>query len=250
MIQINCFRDNLISQGYSKSTIEQYLRDISQLAQWFIDNNAQHLDINMISLGLLQSYRNYLYHRNLNPSTIERKMASIRRFLIWGKENNFLGEKIDDNVDTISFETQGEDVDKFTRCINYLGSSRDKAIMALLLDTNIKPEGILNLKVTDVNLTEKVIGLLNNKLILSQEVFSKLESHLNTRENKEAIFVFTNKAGEKLTLKTIHYLIKKYAQLAGVTNINLKVLRKYCALQLLQKGTDVGTIVELLHKIP
>ena len=94
------FKNYLLEDNASSLTIKNYLIDIKQFLVWakiFLteSNYGYNLEdknlLSFINKPLIETYKSYLINNNyFSASSINRKLSSLRKYLLWGQQQNFI----------------------------------------------------------------------------------------------------------------------------------------------------------------
>ncbi|MBI4846814.1 MAG: tyrosine-type recombinase/integrase [Candidatus Omnitrophica bacterium] len=140
---------------------------------------------------------------------------------------------------------------------------RNKAILELLYSTGMRGNELCNLDIYDLNLKDKTIHIRAPKnrkdriLPIGEKAKEALEQYLLTGRNKlskdvKEKAVFIRLSGTRITQKALRYLVKKYTKKLRLDkNISAHSLRHSCATHLLENGSNLRIIQQLLgHASP
>lgn len=260
---IELFKDYLTEfKKASDNTVESYMRDISQFSSYCAD--CEISDLSKVNAGDLQNYANHLSACGKSDSTVSRITASLRcyyRFLVKeGIANNNPTDKLtakkaekklpgiltSNEIVLLLSQANGTD----------FKSIRDKAMLELLYATGIKVSELIELNISDINLS---IGILHLKkgekeriIPIYPDAVRSLSNYIvNVRpaivieEDEERLF--TNMSGHNLSRQGFWKIIKHYAATAGITKeITPNTLRHSFAAHLLENGAKLSDIKEML----
>lgn len=132
---------------------------------------------------------------------------------------------------------------------------RNQAMFETLYATGMRVSEIINVKVTDVNLengTIRVVGKGNKEriVILNQSSISCLETYIHSARAKlqedYTDILFLNNKGKPLTRQGFNFILKKYANNVGITEISPHIFRHSIATHMLNNGGDLRMIQLLL----
>ena len=244
------------SKKSSASTLEAYLRDVKQFVSYCDSCNFEKVDS--------KSIIDYLQSLNKSESTKIRIIASLRAFF------NFLVEKgeVSSNpaeevkikktkihalgvleADEILLLLSGPDGDDFK-------SVRDKAMLELLYATGIKVSELLQVKLSDINLTIGILHLKNGEKERIVPIYPAAVKSLAyyIQNVRGAIvgddmqqYLFTNLNGQPMSRQGFWKIIKFYAKKAGIKQeITPQTLRHSFAAHLLENGAKLQDIKEML----
>lgn len=266
---IQNFRDYLGSErNYSKHTVKAYITDIGEFLRVIkekklVGEEAGAIDFEKLDETPVRAYISWLYTRN-SRSSISRKLASVRTFFEFlirkgAVKNNLAklvptprGEKrlptfltVDEVVKLLSIEGEGALV------------SRDAAVLELLYSSGLRVSELVGINLNDIdlkNLTVKVLGKGNKERIVpvGSKAARALDQYLQERPgmNPGGDHLFVNTRGDRMNVRSVDRIIRKYALLAGIPkNVSPHVLRHTFATHLLGGGADLRAIQEMLgHK--
>lgn len=250
-----------VIRKYSDKTILSYKDDLIEYVE-FLGNNFTN--ILKIEKEVINKYLKYLYERDLNKNSICRKLSSVR-----GLYNYLVKEEIiTDNP--LNFVTNpkkekylpkflnNSDMDKlFSACKDNTGiEQRDSLIIELLYATGLRVSELVNIKIKDIDIKERVIKVLGKgskeRIVIYNNHTSKaLQKYLNDGyhdfNKKNTGYLILNKNGDKLSDRYIRNIIDKKIRKAGInTKISPHTLRHTFATDMLEQGADLVTVKELL----
>ena len=267
---IQHFRDYLGSErNYSKHTVKAYITDISEFCRVIKEKKLVRekdggIDFGSIDEAPVRAYISWLYTRNSRTS-ISRKLASVRTFFEFLIRNGAVKNNLAKLVPTPRGEKRLPTfltVDEVVKLLDIEGSgettqSRDIAIIELLYSSGLRVSELVGVNLNDIdlnNLTVKVLGKGNKERIVpvGSKAAQALTEYLRARTdmNPKGDFLFVNSRGDRLNVRSVDRIIKKYAVLAGIPkNVSPHVLRHTFATHLLGGGADLRAIQEMLgHK--
>jgi integrase/recombinase XerD len=247
---------------FSKNTIESYKNDLEDFKEYLKIINKKPEDIDKKDAF---DYLIYLSRKKLKPSSLRRKISSIRsfyRFLI--RE-----ELIDrDPTNDLTFPKNEkklpqiltvEEIEKLINVIpkNSLKGKRDKAIIELLYSSGLRVSEIINLKIKDLDFNNnylKCFGKGSKERIVPFGELAKnyIFDYLNEREknNIKSEYLFTTKKGEKLLRQEINNFLRVYSKRAKLKKkVHPHMLRHSFATHLLERGADLRSVQELLGHV-
>ena len=130
---------------------------------------------------------------------------------------------------------------------------RDKAIIALILDTGLRVSEVCNLRIGDVDLSSskiKVIGKGRKERIvyLDKKAARYVWRYRAERENvSDDDFFFVSYSSERqMTRSQIYRLVHRAGKRAGIGEITVHQLRHTFAVEYLRNGGDVFTLQQRL----
>ena len=225
-----------------------------------------------LSRNTLDSFITTL-HKQYKPKTVKRKIASLKAFFHYLEYKDLLAENPFNKLDvhfreakllpkTIPFHS----IQKFLSVLyeqkSHASSEyqlrcyiRDIAVIELLFATGMRISELCSLKPTDIDLesnTVLIYGKGAKERILqlgNPNVLSALISYQDTFKNEINYcgYFFVNKLKHKLSDQSVRFMIKHYAELAGIEqHITPHMFRHSFATLLLEQDVDIRYIQKML----
>lgn len=157
---IERFLDYLKANDRSPSTIKSYTCDLYLFAKWFDKNNHEELKANKITPTDLRQYKQYLVDYPMKPNSINRKITVLKVFIHWlldsGRiQQRFPLPKMVKNTNVSPRWLNKNQQNYMLRHLEKYANQRDYAIIKLLLNTGLRINELINLKWSDVRMTDK-----------------------------------------------------------------------------------------------
>ena len=253
-----------LEKNYSPHTVKAYNNDISDFKIFCLENYDVS-NIDTVSYSLVRSWIVNLVNDSISNRTINRKIASLKAYY------KFLQriEKIAVNPlakhkalkTSKKLEVPFSEVEMLA-VLNQISfeegfeGSRDKLMIELLYTTGIRRAELINLKLSDVDLsglTIKVLGKRNKERIVpllntTKELFSQYLAQRNGLEVVvDEVHAFLSKSGHKIYETLVYRVINKYlGEVSHKAKKSPHILRHTFATHLLNKGADLNSVKELL----
>jgi len=245
----------------SVHTVKSYQTDLDQFQKYLLFQ--YELDKPQEAKGpMLRSWVVSMMEEGLNPSSVNRKIATLRTFYGFLKRKNHITQdptkilsalkkrkKLPAFVEEKSMEMLFQE-DTFTD--NFEGI-RDRTILELLYGSGIRLSELVNLDVNDLNLPARTIRVFGKRakeriVPVSTTLVDLLQKYLSLRAPEEDTnrLILTN-SGKAVYPVFVQRAVSKY--LSDVTTLSQKsphVLRHTYATHLLNRGADLNAIKELL----
>ncbi|HTE29766.1 MAG TPA: tyrosine-type recombinase/integrase [Chryseolinea sp.] len=258
------FRYLQFEKRLSSNTLAAYQNDIAQFSE-FLLGNFHVTDPGDADYGMIRSWIISLVDKDLEPISINRKIACLRTFYKYLLAREFIVKDPTTKVSILksrkklpSFVKEGEmmqllDETSFPDTVEGL---RNKLILELFYATGIRLAELIGLKESQVdvrNCTIKVLGKRNKERVIpfSKKIVPILEAY-RTRRNREipdtknGLLFVTNK-GEPCYPMMIYRTVKKYLMLGTVAEKKSPhILRHTYATHLLNKGAEINAVKDLL----
>jgi len=138
--------------------------------------------------------------------------------------------------------------DEIKKLIDSGQTQKSRLIIFFLYSTGIKVSELVNLKVTDLNLENKIIKVYKNnkprQIFLNEKLCQELKNYIE--EKNPNIFLFSKKE-RPLTTRNIQKIIKNTAKRAEINKkITPNSLRQSLAYHLQESGIKTGKIQNML----
>lgn len=257
---INQFLKTLeYEQNYSVHTIKNYEHDLKEFVKFIKNKNIVSIEYNDIRQYLL-----YLFENKYEKKTIARKISTLRSFYKY-----LYNEEIISNNPMILISNPKLDK-KLPKFLNYDDLERvlsipdiktpvgirDALILEMLYSTGIRVSELVNIKLEDINISNRQIKILGkgNKeryVFFGKICLEKLNNYLKNGRpylNKKNIdYLFLNKRSNQLSDRSVRQVIDEVAKKAELKmNISPHVLRHTFATHMLNGGADLKSVQELL----
>lgn len=251
-----------LQRGYSPNTLEAYVRDLEKLLDYLKQENRSVLDV---KLEDLQHFAAGLHDIGIGPRSQCRILSGVRSFYRFLQldgyrdddptellESPVLGEHLPEVLTTAEVDTLEDSIDR-----SKWEGQRNRAIIEVLFSCGLRVSELVNLKLTDLYLTEQYVrvfgkGSKERLVPISPRAIRELELWFMDRNQMvikpgEEDYVFLNRRGTHLTRVMILIMIKRQAEVAGIAKtISPHTLRHSFATALLEGGADLRAIQALL----
>lgn len=260
LIQIKeYFLKSILDQkNYSKKTFENYNRDLNKFFRFLKEYKIN--DIKKITKETIRLYFLKQKNNNISNRTLGRYYSSLNSFFIYSIEHEYIESnplkfidypKYTKKVPEYIYESQLEKILNEKTSENIEIELRNKLIINLLLDTGVRVCELVNIKVSDIDIEERIIkvfgkGSKERFVFFTSKTKEILATYLSKRKEKAIVDnLLINYKGEKLTERSVQKIIKLVGEKIGL-DIHPHLLRHTFATDLLNKGADIRMIQELL----
>jgi integrase/recombinase XerD len=241
---INDFLKWLEDGGKSSNTISTYQREIQKFQDWLKQYSVLLEDI---SQKEVQMYVKFLEEQGKSPITNDKILGAIRTFAKFLKRPEIIFD-----IQIIPVEKKDEieiltktECEKLVSEVKKDGNKRNIAIVYTLLHTGIRVSELCALNKSDIDFDKNTIEVCTpsgekRMIPLSNEARFHLKNYCESTYIDEALFI--SKANERLTERSIQYMLKKY-------QVNPHKLRHTFCQQLIDKGISLEIVSKLAgHK--
>ena len=257
------FLKALAGNNFSAESIRAYNADITQFLEfiksvrvdWNTPTKIQRLDI--------VGFMNRLSGMNRTGTTRARKLASIRHFLKFLKENDVIAGNPAETITRARKEEKDPTVlfknEYKALLFEAQGSSRDYAILMTFLKSGIRESELVALNLEDVDFAHDELivregkGKKERKIPLMPELKRALRRYMGDRERQANIIdeetLFLARNGTSLNPSSIRKLVKKYYTKAGVRKSGVHTLRHTFSAHNANNGMPLADLQKVLgHK--
>ena len=257
---------------YSQRTVDSYTRDIEK---FFVFLNEQGLRMDEVDLLVIRNFLTEELNSGVGKRSCKRRLSSLRRFykymvkLGYVKDNYFLyisTPKTDKKYPQILYPEQVEKIFELNSQRTDFLAKRDQAILYLLYYTGIRAMELVNLKMADVDLKQRMIRVVHGKgnkerlVPFTMDCKKMLNDYIdnvrpvllakqipNPDDKDEPYILFFNNNGNRLTTRGLEYILDSIEKKTGsFVGLHPHVLRHSFATHLLEAGADLRVIEELL----
>ncbi len=252
-------------KNYSVNTIRGYRKDLEEFLKFLEAQKIESLE--SLEPFHLRYYLLFLKREKREPTTIARKLSSIRSFFKYllkqkkVKKNlvNYLSNpKISKKLPLVPTEEEINNfIDNLEEGRNEFLDLRDRALLEIAYGCGLRVSEIANLTLDQINFGLQIIRIVGKgkkeRIVpFGKKAFKALKDYLEIRDfllsklNKETNYVFLNLRGERLTERGIRYVIKERGKKQGLFYLHPHTLRHAFATHLLNAGVDLRSIQEML----
>ena len=254
-----------VELGLADNTRTAYLRDLRLLQKALGQKSSEELLT--VSRRQLLAYLSQLKQAGRSPTTIARKLASIKAFYRFLTAERYIRR---DPAEVLEAAQKGIHLPKFLSVqevdelleqpnLGTLAGYRDKTMLETLYATGMPVSELVSVPVENVDLKMQYLivmgkGSKERMLPLGRTALKYLERYLNVVRPQLLHYkpdsckeLFVTSWGGPLTRQRVNELLEGYAQSAGITKrVTPHMLRHSFATHLLNNGTDLRVVQELL----
>ena len=245
----------------SSNTVASYIRDIRQYSDWL--RQEEELDVVEAKQVNISNFMSHLEEDGRSAATVSRNLASLKNFYAYLVSSGFLektpvtdikitrGEK---KLPQILTSREIELLLAQPVCSDAKGF-RDKAMLEVMYATGIRVTELIELDVSDVNLSMGVIkcsgGKKSRMIPLYPAALKALSDYLldvrSAMADPAETALFVNVGGVRMSRQGFWKILKYYQGTAHIEKeITPHTLRHSFAVHLLENGAEVGDVQELM----
>jgi len=245
---LNIYQEKLNERRYSEVSVVHYQHVIRHFLN---ESAAKFQHPREITIKSVEKYLLWLIRKKRISYSYQRQVVvSIGRFydLVLGVKLplSYLKPMLPENK--LPRYLSKEDV---RLMIEVTENRKHKCILCLLYSGGLRLKELVNLKVTDIDSKSNVIHIVQSKgsksrvVMLSQVLLENLR--LYYKEYKPKIYLFEGQKGGKYSNRSVQQVVKLAAQKSNIrSEVSPHILRHSFATHLLENGTDIRFIKELL----
>jgi len=246
-----------IERGLSPNTEDAYRNDIMLFIEFLDFENADSFD--KITRSHINRYIRKLRQENYAPTSITRKIASIRGWFKW-----IVANEISTNDPTAGLEQP-----KLSRHLPKVLTMKDlslifseelttleKAVAELLYAAGLRVSELSNLTLQNINLEQDYVrcmgkGSKERLIPIGRKAKEAVKNYLSEREtilfknDLKTNHLFLNSKGQHISRQKIYTIIKSLGEKIDKT-ISPHTLRHSFATHMLENGADLRVVQELL----
>jgi site-specific recombinase XerC len=273
------FTCHLQERDRSEMTVKGYHYDLQQFARWFEKTNGRSPTLETITPIAVKEYRAYMQNvKGHKPATINRRLQSLRAFYRWAIE---AGDIVADPTAGIREVKQQRlrprALDRTETCrmiqalqerlqwaLNTKGAlsgqavraTRNLAMVVLLLHTGLRVSQLVDLKLSDIEMSERKGGLAirdkgnkQRQVPLNGDARKALQQWLKVRPKAESEALFIGRGGAPLKVRGVQKVVNDLGKRAQVKRLHPHTLRHTFATRYLEAnpGDLVGLATILGH---
>lgn len=252
---IERYFQHLRANGARPNTLRAYKTDLDQWAQ-----HVRGVGVADVTPDHVDSFLDMLRGRGLAPSTVRRVVASVKAFFSWLEDIDAIRRSPARLVKVkagnrplpryLNRQQQGRLLAEL-QASNKKGAVRDFALFTLMLNTGLRVSEVTALRMAD---------LIDDKHALVETKGGHREAKFLNKPTREAIALWQVRRAEdqsdrvelfpgrrgRLSVGAVRRTLTIWCRKAGVQEISPHGLRHSFATSLLENGTDLRTIQELL----
>lgn len=265
LIPLSSYEDYLRSLNYAENTIISYKSDLTGFDSWLTLKGKTA--INAIHPADINDYVLELKKSKYSPSTISRKLISLRRFFFWAVQNNLAYIDPTGNIEIPKVMKEGPNIvtkTEINKLLKYCDKKnpkclRDKAMLLVLICTGLRISELLELDVSDFDKERRCLIIKQRKysrIELDRKVFSALKKY--TEESRPLLFtkdentekLFLSLRGSRLSRQGFWKNLKNLAKKAKLNDdFTPEMIRHNFGVNALMKGQSIKEVQLMLgHK--
>ncbi len=244
-VSVDSFVTSLMLAGAGNGTIRLYSTAVKEFLN-FIGKDprlATVSDFNKWMLSLMErkgkAKGDEIEERRAKAVTLRYYGIAVRRYLKW------IGKDVSGPLPRIRRrEFKALDPTQSQAILNSVRSKKGKLAIRLLLDTGMRSNELLSLKVADVNLENRSLRLRNTKngeertVFFTEETARYLREYMKGMNPQSKLF--------NMSYQALYKLIKRAGKRCGIDGMRPHILRHTFATTAIKKGIPLPVVQKLL----
>jgi len=248
-------------QSYSSNTLKTYSSILHSFYNYLLTQKTIKDE-----KGLLRSFKRYLQHLKRDNEVSQNYLylvaVVIKKFFAFAeisiydeikapKRTKSLPKSLNEQEVYNLIHAKDGEYDPEKSNPQNISRLRNKLILTLLYSTGLRVSELIKLQIKTIDFEERTIrvrgkGEKDRIVIFDNATLDLIEEYLEKRGVQNE-YLFVNQKNNTLTSRYIQYMIKEYAEKAGIKRrVTPHILRHSFATHLLKNGVDIRAIQQLL----
>lgn len=245
---LSCYIQQLKLKAYSASTIRTYRNEFLQLLKLL-----KNKPVSKLTSDDIKRYMVFVMEKGISENTAHNRLNAIKFYYEQVlKREKFFWEIPRPKKPQLLPKLLNEN--EIARLFNALTNRKHKAILFTAYSAGLRVSEIVKLKLTDVDnvrmqiLIREAKGKKDRYVNLSPVLNDILQQYLNTYQPKPSMFLFeSDYSRDAYPIRTVQQIFMNAKRNAGIEKeVGIHSLRHSFATHLLEKGTDIRYIKDLL----
>lgn len=255
---IDLFLEYLKSRGRSKNTLISYSVDLKQFAEYLDKQGID--DVSKIDIDSVRIFLSNIIGIGNAKTSAARKLSAVRGFIRWLASRQYLhadritglkGPKLPMSIPrALSYE----DTDRLLSDGPEPGPHyrRDRLLLELMYGSGLRVSELIGLNWDAVDMESRTLRIMGKGEKERIAPFGKqagdllAEWHDITGADDTGPVFTSEKAAERLTVRTVHRVVRRAAARVGLYGVSPHTLRHCFATHMLERGAPLRVVQELL----
>ncbi|MBI5945479.1 MAG: tyrosine-type recombinase/integrase [Chloroflexi bacterium] len=259
----------------SALTVRGYLADLQHFARWFEQTNGEDLNVTRITPTDVKEYKHFLVNtEQRKASTVNRRLAAIASLAKWARKTGQIQNDPTENIKGVANVSSGPKwLDKheqyaLSRAIEndlqlsklrypkrWVTRRRDASLVLFLLNTGLRLNEAVQLRVKDVQISERKGSVLvrNGKggkqrnIPLNTDARKALQEWISVRPKSDFLWMIVEGThDESLSGRAVQRILRRYGRDAKIEELTPHVCRHTFAKNLVDHEIGLEKVAALL----
>lgn len=242
---------------YPDNTVNSYLSDITIFKEYLSSLKINYLKVDK---DIIREYLKVLGNSNYKSSSINRILSSLKSYYDYLEYKHLIEHNPFNSINRpkrekrlpnfINNNDYEEILKKSLERTDFIGR-RNTLLLELLYSSGIRISEAINIKIKDINISDKSIRILGKGRKMRIVYFGEyakeyLEEYLKVR-NSSLEYLFLNKNNTPLTRRGAEYIISNLVKTSLLKKkVTPHTFRHSYATEMLNNGADIRSVQELL----
>jgi integrase/recombinase XerC len=268
------FQKHLDGLDFAKLTVRGYLADLRHFLRWFEQTNGEELAVELITPTDVKDYKQFMLTvERRKASTVNRRLAALSALARWARQTGQIQDDPTEHIKAVAIAPRGpkwldkRQQHKLIRAIEkdlqlakssfpkrWVTRRRDASLVLFLLHTGLRLGETIQLRIDDVQLSERKGSVLvrqgkGNKervVPLNTEARKALQGWMAVRPEGEYLWVTVEGKHDGLSGRTVQRILRRYAKDAKIAELTPHVLRHSFAKNLVNNEVGLEKVAALL----
>lgn len=237
-------------EGCSERTLKYYRTTLAKM------NEKINKSVRQVETNDIRTYiSNYENESNAGKVTLDNIRRIISSFFAWLEDENYIVKSPARRIHKIRVGKTVKEIysdEELEQMRDNCNNSRDLAIIDILSSTGIRVGELVNLNISDVDLSKReciVLGKGNKQRKVYFDARTKIHLHeyiTSRHDEHEALFVSLNHPHNRLSIRGIESILYKIGSNLKLTKVHPHKFRRTLATKAIDKGMPIEQVQVLL----
>ncbi len=238
--------NNMILKNYSHHTITAYGSLISRFLKHWDNDQVENLSTDQINEYIHELVTDNNYSRSFQNQMINAIKLYYK--VMFGRLSEDIEAPRPKKEKKLPIVLSTEEVSSI---INVISNKKQRTMIMLIYATAIRLSEAIHIKLTDIDADRKLIFIWGGKgnkdriVPLSDKLYDNLRWYISIYKPEE--YLFEGIHGSHYSARSVQQVLKRALVKAGIRkNASVHSLRHSCATHMLESGTDLRLVQEIL----
>lgn len=251
-------------EGLAPRTIQDYKRHFKYFNKYVQSAYCTDVDRVVVDEKILKDYLKYMViDKKYSPFTVNVRLRTLRTFFKWLKDQKYTKENLALKIklmkvpmDSVTLLSDSEVKKLLKTCdLNTYAGFRDFTLIITILDCGIRIGEVSQLKINDINLSNKLIRVRaevsktrTERIIpISHKTTKFLKELVNIAKQMQTEYVFQSTYGGRIKENNLSLSLRRLGEKAGIKKrCSGYVFRHIFATNAIKSGMDLFSIQRIM----